>query len=310
MEMAKKILLATEKPFAKSAVNGISEIFKNANYEMIPLESYKTKEDLLAAVVDVDGIIIRSDIIDEAVLNAAAKLKIVVRAGAGYDNIDLKAATAKNIVAMNTPGQNSNAVAELVFALMLYLARGAFSGKSGSELRGKKIGLQAYGAVGRCVTPIAKGFGMEVCAFDPFITAEAMKKDGVTPISSLEELYQSCDYVSIHIPKTKETVNSIHFDLMARMKKGAVLINTARAEVIDEPSLLKMLAERPDFKYGADVAPICATEIAEKYAGRFVFTAKKMGAQTEEANVNSGLAAARQIVAFLEKGDKTFQVNK
>lgn len=308
--MGKKILLATEKPFAKIAVQGIADIFKKAGYEMVPLESYKAKEDLLKAVAAVDGMIIRSDIVDEAVLAAAANLKIVVRAGAGYDNIDLKAATARHVVAMNTPGQNSNAVAELVFALMLYLARGAFSGKSGSELRGKKIGLQAYGAVGRCVTPIAKGFGMEVLAFDPFVPAEAVKKDGVTPAGSLEELYKTCDYVSIHIPKTKETVNSVNFALLSLMKKGAMLINTARAEVIDEPSLLKMFAERPDFKYGADVAPACAPEIAEKYAGRFVFTAKKMGAQTEEANVNSGLAAARQIVAFFEKGDKTFQVNK
>jgi len=308
--MGKKILLATEKPFAKIAVQGISEIFKKAGYVLMPLESYKAKEDLLKAVAAVDGMIIRSDIVDEAVLAAAANLKIVVRAGAGYDNIDLKAASARNVVAMNTPGQNSNAVAELVFALMLYLARGAFSGKSGSELRGKKIGLQAYGAVGRCVTPIAKGFGMEILAFDPFVPAEAIKKDGVTPVGSLEELYKTCDYISIHIPKTKETVNSINFALLDQMKKGAVLINTARAEVIDEPSLLRMFDERSDFKYGADVAPVCAVEIAEKYAGRSVFTAKKMGAQTEEANVNSGLAAARQIVAFFEKGDKTFQVNK
>jgi D-3-phosphoglycerate dehydrogenase len=277
---------------------------------MAPLESYKAKDDLLKAVADADGMIIRSDVADEAVLNAAARLKIVVRAGAGYDNIDLKAATARGVVAMNTPGQNSNAVAELVFALMLYLARGAFSGKSGSELRGKKIGLQAYGAVGRCVTPIAKGFGMEVFAYDPFVPAEAMKRDGVVPVGSLAELYANCDYVSIHIPKTKETVNSIGFDLLAKMKKGAALINTARAEVVDEPALLKMFVERPDFKYGADVAPACAPEIAEKFSGRFVFTAKKMGAQTEEANVNAGLAAARQIVAFFEKGDKTFQVNK
>ncbi|MBU4404781.1 MAG: 3-phosphoglycerate dehydrogenase [Candidatus Aminicenantes bacterium] len=308
--MGKKILLATEKPFAKSAVTGISDIFKKAGYEMVALESYKAKEDLLDAVSDVDGMIIRSDIVDEAVLSAAKNLRIVVRAGAGYDNIDLKAASERNVVAMNTPGQNSNAVAELVFALMLNLARGAFSGKSGSELRGKKIGLQAYGAVGRCVTPIAKGFGMEVFAFDPFVPAEAIQKDGVTPVNSLEELYQACDYVSIHIPKTKETVNSINFALLSRMKKGAALINTARAEVIDEASLLKIFAERPDFKYGADVAPACAAEIAEKFAGRFVFTAKKMGAQTEEANVNAGLAAANQIVAFFEKGDKTFQVNK
>jgi D-3-phosphoglycerate dehydrogenase len=307
--MEKKILLATEKPFAKAAVEGIREIFKKAGYEMIPLESYKSRDDLIKAVAGVDGMIIRSDIADEAVLNAGSNLRIVVRAGAGYDNIDLKAATARNIVAMNTPGQNSNAVAELVFGLMLYLARGAFSGKSGSELRGKKLGLQAYGAVGRCVTPIAKGFGMQLYAYDPYVPAEAMAKDGIVPVSSLDELYKNCDYVSVHIPKTKETVNSIQFDLLSKMKKGAVLINTARAEVVDEPSLLKMFAERPDFRYGADVAPACAQEIAGKYAGRFVFTAKKMGAQTEEANVNAGLAAARQIVAFFEKGDKSFQVN-
>ncbi|MCX6554425.1 MAG: NAD(P)-binding domain-containing protein [Candidatus Aminicenantes bacterium] len=308
--MGKKVLVATEKPFAKVAVNGIADILNKAGYEMILLESYKAKDDLIKAAVHADAIIFRSDIVDEAVLAAGSGLKIVVRAGAGYDNVDLNAATARKVVVMNTPGQNSNAVAELVFALMLYLVRGAFSGKSGSELRGKKIGLQAYGAVGRCVTPIAKGFGMEVFAFDPYVPAEAVKKDGVTPAASLEELYKKCDFVSLHIPKTKETLNSINFALLSQMKKGAVLINTARAEVIDEPSLLKMFAERPDFRYGADVAPVCLPEIAEKYAGRFVFTAKKMGAQTEEANVNAGLAAARQIVAFFEKGDKTFQVNK
>ena len=256
--MGKKVLVATEKPFAKVAVNGIADILKKAGYEMILLENYKAKDELLKAAAGADAIIFRSDIIDEAVLAAGANLKIVVRAGAGYDNVDLNAATARKVVVMNTPGQNSNAVAELVFALMLYLARGAFSGKSGSELRGKKIGLQAYGAVGRCVTPIAKGFGMEVYAFDPFVPAEAIKKDGVIPVNSLEELYKTCDYVSLHIPKTKETVNSINFALLGQMKKGAALINTARAEVIDEPSLLKMFAERPDFKYGADVAPACA----------------------------------------------------
>jgi D-3-phosphoglycerate dehydrogenase len=302
--------MATEKPFAKVAVQGIQDIFKKAGYELVALENYKAKEDLLQAVADADGMIIRSDIADEAVLNAGARLKIVVRAGAGYDNIDLKAASARGIVAMNTPGQNSNAVAELVFALMLYLARGAFSGKSGTELRGKTLGLQAFGAVGRCVAPIAKGFGMELFAFDPYVDDAVMRASGVTPVKSLDEIYKTCDYVSIHIPKTKETANSINFELLAKMKKGAVLINTARAEVVDEPSLLRMFAERPDFKYGADVAPSCAAEIAEKYAGRFAFTAKKMGAQTEEANVNAGLAAARQIVAFFEKGDKTFQVNK
>jgi D-3-phosphoglycerate dehydrogenase len=308
--MGKKVLVATEKPFAKVAVDGIADILKQAAYEMVLLENYKAKDDLLKAVAAADAVIIRSDVVDEAVLAAGSALKIVVRAGAGYDNVDLNAASARGVVVMNTPGQNSNAVAELVFALMLYLARGAFSGKSGSELRGKKIGLQAYGAVGRCVTPIAKGFGMDVCAFDPFVKAEDIKKDGVTPLGALEELYKACDYVSLHIPKTKETVNSVNSALLGLMKKGAALINTARAEVVDEPSLLKMFAERPDFKYGADVAPACAAEIAAKYPGRFVFTAKKMGAQTEEANVNAGLAAARQIVAFFEKGDKTFQVNK
>jgi D-3-phosphoglycerate dehydrogenase len=308
--MGKKVLVATEKPFAKVAVNGIDDILKKAGYEMILLENYKAKDDLLKAAAGADAMIFRSDIIDEAVFAAASNVKIVVRAGAGYDNVDLNAATARKVVVMNTPGQNSNAVAELVFALMLTLARGAFSGKSGSELRGKKIGLQAYGAVGRCVAPIAKGFGMDVFAFDPYVDDKVMKKDKVIPVKSPDELYKSCDYISIHIPKTKETVNSINFALLSQMKKGAALINTARAEVIDEPSLLKMFAERPDFKYGADVAPACAAEIAEKFAGRFVFTAKKMGAQTEEANVNAGLAAARQIVAFFEKGDKTFQVNK
>ena len=308
--MSRKVLVATEKPFAKVAVEGIANILKEAAYEMVLLESYKAKADLLNAVAGVDAIIIRSDVVDQEVLSAAKKLKIVVRAGAGYDNIDLKAATALSMVAMNTPGQNSNAVAELVFGLMLQLARYGYTGKSGTELRGKKIGLQAYGAVGRCVAPIAKGFGMEILAYDPFIPADSIKQEGVTPVSSVEELYRSCDYVSVHIPKTKETVNSINFDLLSKMKKGAVLINTARGEVVDEPSLLKMFAERPDFMYASDIAPSCAAEIAEKYPGRYFFTAKKMGAQTAEANINAGLAAARQIVSFFEKGEKTFQVNK
>ena len=310
--MSKKILVATEKPFAKVAVEGIKEIIKKAGYELILLESYKDKADLLKAVADADAMIIRSDIVDEAVIRAAKKLKIVVRAGAGYDNIDLKAATAAQIVAMNTPGQNSNAVAELVIGLMLQLARKAYSGKSGSELRGKKIGLQAYGAVGRYVAPIAKGFGMEVSAYDPYVDAKKIEADGLKAVKDLNNLYSANDYVSLHIPKTKETVNSVNWDLLSKMKKGAILINTARAEVIDEPSLLKMFAERPDFAYAADVEPTSETkkEIAEKYAGRYFFTAKKLGAQTEEANINAGLAAARQIVAFFEKGDKTFQVNK
>ena len=309
--MGKKILLATEKPFAKSAVTGIGGIFKNAGYEMIPLESYKAKEDLLKAVAAVDGMIIRSDTIDEAVLAAAKNLSIVVRAGAGYDNVDLNAATARKVVVMNTPGQNSNAVAELVFALMLYLARGAFSGKSGSELRGKKIGLQAYGAVGRCVTPIAKGFGMDVSAFDPYVPADAMKKDGVIPVASLEELYQSCDYVSIHIPKTKETVNSINFALLEPDEKrgGPDQYRPRRSD--RRTVTIENVRRTPRFQVWRRCrAGVRSGDHRDEFAGRFVFTAKKMGAQTEEANVNAGLAAARQIVAFFENGDKTFQVNK
>jgi D-3-phosphoglycerate dehydrogenase len=307
--MPKKVLVATEKPFAKVAVAGIAHIFQKASYEMALLESYKEKADFLKAVADVDGLIIRSDIVDAEVLKAATNLKIVVRAGAGYDNIDLKAAAAQGVVAMNTPGQNSNAVAELVFGLMIHLARRGFSGKDGTELRGKKIGIHAYGNVGKYVAMVAKGFGMEVCGFDPYVPAEKMEAAGVTPLGSVEELYRTCDYISLHLPKTKETVKSVNFDLLSKTKKGAALINTARAEVVDEAGLLQMMESRPDFLYGADVAPECAAEFAAKYAGRYCFTAKKMGAQTAEANINAGLAAARQIVNFLENGDKTFQVN-
>jgi D-3-phosphoglycerate dehydrogenase len=307
--MSKKVLVATEKPFAKVAVEGISGIFRNAGYPMTLLESYKQKPDLLAAVADAEAMIIRSDIVDEEVIAAAKNLKIVVRAGAGYDNIDLKAAAAREVVAMNTPGQNSNAVAELAFGLMLHLARRGYTGKDGTELRGKKIGIHAYGNVGKFVAAIAKGFGMEVLAFDPFVPVEKMEMEGVKPVKTVEELYGNCDYVSLHLPKTKETVNSVNFALLSRMKKGAALVNTARAEVVDEPSLLKMFAEKPDFLYGADVAPACQAEIAEKFPGRYFFTAKKMGAQTAEANINAGLAAARQIVDFFEKGDQRFKVN-
>jgi len=307
--MSKRVLVATEKPFAKVAVAGIADIFQKAGYEMVLLESYKEKADFLKAVADVDAVIIRSDIVDAEVLKAAPDVKIVVRAGAGYDNIDLKAASAQGVVAMNTPGQNSNAVAELVFGLMIHLARRGFSGKDGTELRDKKIGIHAYGNVGKYVAMVAKGFGMEVCGFDPYVPAEKMKAEGVTPVSSVEELYRTCDYISLHLPKTKETVKSVNFDLLSKTKKGAALINTARAEVVDEAGLLQMMEARPDFMYGADVAPECAAEFAAKYAGRYCFTAKKMGAQTAEANINAGLAAARQIVNFLENGDKTFQVN-
>ena len=307
--MPKKVLVATEKPFAKVAVAGIADIFHKAGYEMVLLDSYKEKADLLKAVADVDAVIIRSDIVDAEVLKAAPNVKIVVRAGAGYDNIDLKAAAAQGVVAMNTPGQNSNAVAELVFGLMITLARKGFSGKDGTELRGKTIGIHAYGNVGKYVALIARGFGMEVCGFDPYVPAEKMTSEGVTPVASVEELYRICDYISLHLPKTKETVKSVNFDLLSTTKKGAALINTARAEVIDEAGLVQMMEARPDFLYGADVAPECAGDIAAKFPGRYCFTAKKMGAQTAEANVNAGLAAARQIVNFFEQGDKTFQVN-
>ena len=307
--MPKKVLVATEKPFAKVAASGIADIFRAAGYDMVLLENYKDRGDYLKAVADADGLIVRSDLVDADVLKAAAQLKIVVRAGAGYDNIDLKAASAQGVVAMNTPGQNSNAVAELVFGLMITLARRGFSGKDGTELRGKTIGVHAYGNVGRYVAMIAKGFGMEVCGFDPYVPAEKMQAEGVRPVSTVEELYRTCDYISLHLPKTRETVKSINYELLSTTKKGAALINTARAEVIDEAGLVQMMEARPDFLYGADVAPECAADFAAKFAGRYCFTAKKMGAQPAEANVNAGLAAARQIVNFFEKGDKTFQVN-
>ena len=307
--MSHKVLVATEKPFAKIAVNGISQIFKEAGYEMVLLENYKDPADLHKAVSDAEALIVRSDLVTPEVLAAAPKLKIVVRAGAGYDNIDLKAASAHDVVVMNTPGQNSNAVAELVFGLMLQLARRGYTGKPGTELRGKKLGLHAYGAVGRSVAAIAKGFGMETFAFDPFVTSEKMAADGVTQVAEAATLYRTCDYVSLHIPKTKETAGSINYNLLSTMVKGAALINTARAEVIDEPSLQRMMEERPDFMYAADVEPACKEAIAQKFPGRYFFTQKKMGAQTEEANINAGLAAARQIVGFFERGDRTFKVN-
>lgn len=307
--MSKKVLVATEKPFAKIAVNGIAEILKNAGYEMILLENYKDPADLIKAAADADAIIFRSDQITAEVLKAGQNLKIVVRAGAGYDNVDLKAATAQGVVVMNTPGQNSNAVAELAFGMMLNLARKSYSGKSGTELRGKKLGLHAYGYVGRCMAAIAKGFGMETFAFDPYVPKEKIAADGVQPVESAEALYKTCDYISLHMPKTKETAGSVNYDLLIKMKKGAILVNTARAEVVDEPSLLRMFEERPDFQYASDIEPACKETLAQKFAGRYFLTAKKAGAQTEEANINAGLAAARQIVGFFEKGDKTFKVN-
>lgn len=305
----KKVLVATEKPFAPAAVKGIKDVLDKAGYELVLLEKYAAQADFIVAVKDVDALIIRSDKATKEVLDAAQNLKIVVRAGAGYDNIDLEAATAKGIVAMNTPGQNSNAVAELAFGMIISAARGFYNGKAGTELRGKNIGIHAYGNVGKYVADIAKGFGMNIYAYDPFVDAEEIKKDGVIPLNSVEELYAKCTYISLHIPANEKTKNSINFDLLSKMPQGATLVNTARKEVVCESSLVKILEERPDFKYLSDIAPGNADAIAAKFEGQFFFTPKKMGAQTKEANINAGIAAANQIVNFLEKGDITFKVN-
>jgi len=306
----KKVLVATEKPFAKAAVDGIKKIVEEAGFEIALLENYATKDELIVAVADADAIIIRSDIIDADILEAASKLKIVVRAGAGYDNIDLAAATAKGVVAMNTPGQNSNAVAELAIGMMVFAARNNFNGSSGTELKGKKLGLHAFGYVGKAVAAIAKGFGMEIYAFDPFVDRKTIEADGIHYLENVNELYSTCQYVSLHMPANSQTKKSVNYDLLSLMPKGATLVNTARKEVIDEESLLKTFAERSDFKYVSDVEPDCKGLIAEKYLGRFYFTPKKMGAQTSEANNNAGVAAAKQIVDFFTKNDVTFQVNK
>lgn len=304
-----KVLIATEKPFAPAAIQAIKPVFEQAGYELSLLEKYTDKGDLLSAVKDADALIVRSDVVDREVLDAAEKLKIVVRAGAGYDNLDLEACTAKNVVAMNTPGQNSNAVAELALGMMVFMARGQFNGKAGTELRGKKLGIHAYGNVGRYVAGIALGFGMEVFAFDPFLEEESIRKDGVLPLKSEKELYASCQYISLHIPANDKTKGSIGKELLQSMPENAVLVNTARKEVINEKDLLEVFESRSDFRYLSDIAPDCAGEIAEKYEGRFFFTPKKMGAQTAEANINAGVAAAKQIVAFLTAGDETFKVN-
>jgi Phosphoglycerate dehydrogenase and related dehydrogenases len=305
-----KILIATDKPFAAIAVNGIREVIESAGMELALLEKYTEKAQLLDAVKDVDAIIIRSDIIDSEVIEAAKQLKIVVRAGAGYDNVDLAAATAHNVCVMNTPGQNANAVAELALGMMVYGIRNTYNGTSGTELLGKKLGIHAYGNVGRNVARIAKGFGMEIYAFDAYCPTEVIEKDGVKALSSAEELYKTCQFISLHIPATAETKNSINYDLLSKMPKGAMLINTARKEVINEAELVKLMEERADFKYMTDIMPANNTEMAEKFAGRYFSTPKKMGAQTAEANINAGIAAANQIVKFLQTGDNTFQVNK
>ncbi|MCD7710940.1 MAG: NAD(P)-binding domain-containing protein [Porphyromonadaceae bacterium] len=305
-----KILVATDKPFAAVAVEGIRKEIESCGGELVLLEKYGEKAKLLEAVKEVEGIIVRSDIIDAEVFDAAKNLKIVVRAGAGYDNIDLAAATAHNVCVMNTPGQNSNAVAELVFGMTVMLVRNFFNGTSGSELKGKKLGIHAFGQVGRNVARIAQGFGMKVYAFDPYCPSKVISEAGVNPIEDVNEMYKTCQFVSLHIPATEETKKSINYALLNQMPKGAVLINTARKEVINEEELVKLMEDRPDFKYISDIAPANAALFAEKFPGRYFFTPKKMGAQTAEANINAGIAAARQSVGFLTKGIDKFRVNK
>jgi D-3-phosphoglycerate dehydrogenase len=305
-----KILVATEKAFVAVAVKQIRDVVVSAGHELALLENYKNVSELLAAVADADAMIVRSDLVTAEVLNAAKKLRIVVRAGAGYDNLDLAACTAHKVVAMNTPGQNSNAVAELAFEMMLYQARSGFSGKSGTELRGKSIGLHAFGNVGKFMAEIARGFGMDAFAYDPFVSDKDIEKQGVKVCKSVDDLYSACQYISLHIPANDKTKKSVGYDLLRKMPADAVLVNTARKEVIDEDGLLKIFAERPDIKYLSDVEPDCKAIFEEKYKGRFIFTAKKMGAQTEEANINAGVAAAHQIVDYFKTGNEKFKVNK
>ena len=304
-----KVLVATEKPFAAAAVEGIRKEVEAAGNELVLLEKYTEKAQLLAAVADVDAMIIRSDKVDSEVLDAAKQLKIVVRAGAGYDNIDLAAATAHGVVAENTPGQNANAVAELVFGLLVMAVRGFYNGKAGSELLGKKLGILAFGNVGRNVARIAKGFGMEVYAYDAFCPASVIEAAGVKAVDCQDKLFEQCDVVSLHIPATAETRESINYALVGKMKKGGVLVNTARKEVINEPELVKLMAERTDLKFVTDIKPDADADF-QQFEGRYFSTPKKMGAQTAEANINAGIAAAKQINAFFRDGDNKFQVNK
>lgn len=305
-----EILVATQKPFAKAATDGIAKIAAENGHTVTLLEKYEGEGALLKAVADADALIVRSDKVTEAVVEAAPKLKIVVRAGAGFDNLDLAACSSHKVVAMNTPGQNSNAVAELALGLMVYMNRNQFTPGTGRELKGRTIGIQAYGNVGRLVGALAMGFGMNVLAFDPFLTADKIESTGAKVASSLEELYSKSDFVSLHIPATEQTKGSIGYDLVSRMPKGGCLVNTARKEVIDEEGLIKILSEREDLRYVADVAPDRAAEFAEKFGPRYFATPKKMGAETAEANVNAGLAAASQICRFFSTGDTTFQLNR
>ena len=305
-----KVLVATEKPFAKIAVDGIRKEVEAAGYELALLEKYTEKQALLDAVKDANAIIIRSDIIDKEVFDAAPNLKIVVRAGAGYDNVDLEAATAHGVCVMNTPGQNSNAVAELVFGMLIMAVRNFYDGKSGTELKGKKLGIHAYGNVGRNVARIAKGIGMDIYAYDAYCPKEVMEADGIKALDSAEELYATCDIVSLHIPATPETKNTINYALVNRLPKNGILVNTARKEVINEAELIQLMDERADLKYITDIMPVANEIFAAKFPGRYFSTPKKMGAQTAEANINAGIAAARQIVGFLRDGCEKFRVNK
>lgn len=305
-----KILIATQKPFAAAAVNGIKGIAEAAGHELALLEKYTETSQLLEAVADADALIVRSDKVTAEVIDAAPQLKIVVRAGAGYDNLDLEACTRRGIVAMNTPGQNSNAVAELTIAMMVYMSRNQFTPGTGREISGTKVGIQAYGNVGRLVARKAKALGMSVMAFDPFVPAEKMQEEGVEPAESLEQMYAACDFVSLHIPALPQTVKSIGYELVGKMPKGACLVNTARKEVIDEEGLLQILSVREDLKYVTDIAPERKDEFDGKFGKRFFATPKKMGAETAEANINAGLAAAHQIVDFFATGCTKFQLNK
>ena len=305
-----KVLVATEKPFAAVAVDGIRKVIEDAGYELVLLEKYTDKKDLLNAVADADGLIIRSDKVDAEVLEAGKKLKVVVRAGAGYDNVDLESASAHNVCVENTPGQNSNAVAELVFGMAVMAVRNMYDGTSGTELKDKTIGIHAFGQVGRNVARIAKGFGMEVSALDPYCPDEVIVEAGVKPGQSVQDLYKNNRFVSLHIPATNETKNSVGYDLITLLPKNGVLINTARKEVIDEEGLAKALRERTDIKYVADIKPDTADALKEEFGNRVFFTPKKMGAQTSEANINAGIAAAHQVVAFLRDGINKYQVNK
>lgn len=305
-----KILVATEKPFAAAAVSGIRKIVTDAGHELALLEKYTDKKQLLAAVADVDALVVRSDKVTAEVIAAAPQLKIVVRAGAGYDNLDLTACSERGIVAMNTPGQNSNAVAELAIAMIIFMSRNQFTPGTGMEISGKRLGIQAYGNVGRLVAEKAKALGMEVIAYDPFVPAEKMLAEGVTPAESLEQMYQTCNFVSLHIPAIPATIGSINYDLISRMPKGGCLVNTARKEVINEAELEKVLTDRPDLKYVTDVAAVHQADLDAKFPKQVFATPKKMGAETAEANINAGLAAARQICEFFATGCTKFQLNK